>query len=174
VAQDPERLARFRREAQLLASLNHPNVAAIHGLEEANGHLFLVLELVEGEDLAERLKRGPIPVDEALAMAKQIAEALEEAHEKGIVHRDLKPANVKLTPDGKVKVLDFGLAKAWAGDPTSGSSADLSQSPTLAHTGTQAGLILGTAAYMSPEQARGRRSTNEPTSGLSAWCCSRC
>ena len=152
VAQDPERLARFRREAQLLASLNHPNVAAIHGLEEADGQLFLVLELVEGEDLAERLKRGPVPLDEAIAIAKQIAEALEEAHEKGIVHRDLKPANVKLTPDDKVKVLDFGLAKAWEGPGA--ASSDLSQSPTLAHTGTAAGLILGTASYMSPEQAR--------------------
>ncbi|HYN05409.1 MAG TPA: protein kinase [Vicinamibacteria bacterium] len=157
VAQDPERLARFRREAQLLASLNHPGIAAIHGLEEADGQLFLVLELVEGEDLAERLKRGPLPLDEALAIAKQIAEALEGAHEKGIVHRDLKPANVKLTPDGKVKVLDFGLAKAWSGGGASGtSSGDLSQSPTLAQTGTAAGLILGTAAYMSPEQARGK------------------
>ena len=115
------------------------------------------MELVEGEDLAERLKRGPVPVDEALAVARQIAEALEAAHEKGIVHRDLKPANVKLTPEGKVKVLDFGLAKAYAGDSAAGSSADLSQSPTLAQTGTQAGVILGTASYMSPEQARGRR-----------------
>ena len=158
VAQDPERLARFRREAQLLASLNHPGIAAIHGLEEADGQLFLVLELVEGEDLAERLKRGAMPVDEALSVAKQVAEAVEEAHEKGIVHRDLKPANVKLTPDGKVKVLDFGLAKAWSGnaDPLSGSAPALSQSPTLARTGTAAGLILGTAAYMSPEQARGK------------------
>jgi eukaryotic-like serine/threonine-protein kinase len=156
VAGDPERLARFEREARLLASLNHPNIAAIHGLEEADGKPFLVLELVEGEDLSERLKRGALPVDEALGIAKQIAEALEEAHEKGIVHRDLKPANVKLTPDGKVKVLDFGLAKAYGGDATSGSSADLSQSPTLAHTGTLAGAILGTAAYMSPEQARGK------------------
>ena len=157
VAQDPERLARFRREAQLLAALNHPNVAAIHGLEEAGGQLFLVLELVEGEDLGERLKRGPLPLDEAIGVAKQIAEALEGAHEKGIVHRDLKPANVKLTPDGKVKVLDFGLAKAWTGDGGGvTSSADLSQSPTLAQTGTAAGLILGTAAYMSPEQARGK------------------
>ena len=114
------------------------------------------MELVEGEDLAQRLKRGAIPVDEAIEIAKQIADALEEAHEHGIVHRDLKPANVKVTPDGKVKVLDFGLAKAYAGDATSGSSTDLSQSPTLAHTSTQAGVILGTAAYMSPEQARGR------------------
>ena len=157
VAGDPERLARFQREAQLLAALNHPHIAAIHGLEESDGKPFLVLELVEGEDLAERLKRGAIPVDETLAIAKQIAEALEEAHEKGIVHRDLKPANVKLTPDGKVKVLDFGLAKAWsANDLRSGSAPALSQSPTLAHTGTAAGLILGTAAYMSPEQARGK------------------
>ena len=156
VARDPERLARFRREAQLLAALNHPNVAAIHGLEEADGQPFLVLELVPGEDLAERLKRGALPADEALSIAEQIAGALEEAHEHGIVHRDLKPANVKVTPEGKVKVLDFGLAKAWAGEAASGSSADLSQSPTLAHTGTAAGLILGTAAYMSPEQARGK------------------
>ena len=115
-----------------------------------------MLELVPGEDLAQRLKRGPIPVDEALAIARQIAEALEEAHEKGIVHRDLKPANVKVTPDGRVKVLDFGLAKAYSSDASSGSAPDLSQSPTLAHTGTAAGLILGTAAYMSPEQARGK------------------
>jgi Tol biopolymer transport system component len=156
VARDEERLARFRREAQLLASLNHPNVAAIYGLEEADGQPFLALELVEGEDLATRLKRGAIPVDEALEIARQIAEGIEAAHEEGIVHRDLKPANVKLTPDGKVKVLDFGLAKAWAGDPVTGSSSGLSQSPTLAHAGTAAGLILGTAAYMSPEQARGK------------------
>jgi serine/threonine protein kinase len=156
VAQDEERLGRFRREAHLLAALNHPNIAAIYGLEEAEGKPLLALELVEGEDLKERLGRGAIPVDEALEIAAQIAEALEEAHGKGIVHRDLKPANVKLTPDGKVKVLDFGLAKAWAGDPAGGSSSDLSQSPTLAHTGTQAGVLLGTAAYMSPEQARGK------------------
>jgi serine/threonine-protein kinase len=163
LAQDPERLARFEREAKLLASLNHPNIAHVYGFESATleggaSVHFLAMELVPGEDLAERLKRGAIPVDEAIAIAKQIAEALEEAHEKGIVHRDLKPANVKLTPDGKVKVLDFGLAKAWAGEdgsPVSGSGA-LSESPTLAHTGTAAGLILGTAAYMSPEQARGK------------------
>ena len=162
LASDPERLARFEREAKLLASLNHSSIAHLYGFEEAalaggaKAHV-LVMELVEGEDLAERLKRGAIPVDEALAIAKQVAEALEEAHEKGIVHRDLKPANVKVTPDGRVKVLDFGLAKAWTGDAASGtSSADLSQSPTLARTGTAAGLILGTAAYMSPEQARGK------------------
>jgi len=156
VAQDAERLARFKREAQLLASLNHPNIAAIYGLDEAGDELFLVLELVEGEDLAERLERGAIPPDEALAIAKQIAEALEEAHGKGIVHRDLKPANVKLTPDGKVKVLDFGLAKAYASDASSGGSFDSANSPTMTHAATMAGVILGTAAYMSPEQARGK------------------
>ncbi|MCG6922854.1 MAG: serine/threonine protein kinase, partial [Acidobacteria bacterium] len=157
VAEDAERLARFKREAHVLASLNHPNIAAIYGLEEADGKPFLALELVEGEDLKERLARGAIPVEEALEIAEQIAEALEEAHSKGIVHRDLKPANVKLTPDGKVKVLDFGLAKAWGGDAGSGgSSIDQSQSPTLARTGTLAGVILGTAAYMSPEQAGGK------------------
>jgi serine/threonine protein kinase len=160
LASDPERLARFEREAKVLASLNHPGIAHLYGFEStgtADPTRFLVMELVEGEDLAERLKRGKVPVDEAIGIAKQVAEALEEAHEKGIVHRDLKPANVKLTPDGKVKVLDFGLAKAWSGEgPGATSSADLSQSPTLAHTGTAAGLILGTAAYMSPEQARGK------------------
>jgi Tol biopolymer transport system component len=158
LARDEDRLARFKREAHLLASLNHPHIAAIYGLEEADGKPFLALELVEGEDLKQRLARGPIPVDEALEIAQQIAEALEEAHGKGIVHRDLKPANVKLTPDGRVKVLDFGLAKAWAGDASGASSVPsaLSQSPTLARTGTIAGVILGTAAYMSPEQARGK------------------
>ncbi len=159
LAQDAERLARFEREAKLLASLNHPNIAHVYGFESAtlpdgSAEHFLAMELVPGEDLAERLKRGAVPVDEALTIARQIAEALEEAHEHGIVHRDLKPANVKLTPDGKVKVLDFGLAKAWEGPGA--ASSDLSQSPTLAHTGTAAGLILGTAAYMSPEQARGK------------------
>jgi serine/threonine protein kinase len=156
VAENAERLGRFEREAHLLAALNHPNVGAIYGLEEAEGKPFLVLELVEGEEVQQRLERGPIPIEEAIEIARQIAEGLEAAHDKGVVHRDLKPANVKLTPDGKVKVLDFGLAKAWAGDPVTGSSSDLSQSPTLAHTGTQAGVILGTAAYMSPEQARGK------------------
>jgi len=157
VAQDSERLARFRREAQLLAALNHPNIATIYGLEEAKGKSFLVLELVEGEDLKEHLERGAVPVDEALEIAEQIAQALEEAHNKGIVHRDLKPANVKITPDGKAKVLDFGLAKAWAGDDVGETaSAVMSESPTLTHAGTVAGVILGTAAYMSPEQARGK------------------
>jgi Tol biopolymer transport system component len=161
LAQDAERLARFEREAKLLASLNHTNIAHVYGfeaatLEDGSTAHFLAMELVEGQDLAERLMRGAIPLDEAVEIARQIAEALEEAHEHGIVHRDLKPANVKVTPDGKVKVLDFGLAKAYAGESAAGSRADLSQSPTLARTGTEAGIILGTAAYMSPEQARGR------------------
>jgi serine/threonine protein kinase len=151
---DPERVARFRREAQVLASLNHPHIAQIHGLEEANGTQFLVLELVDGESLDKRIARGPIPVDEALGIAKQIAEALEAAHEKGIIHRDLKPANIALTEDGHVKVLDFGLAKAV--DPTTPS--DLSMSPTITSPAmmTGVGVILGTAAYMAPEQAKGR------------------
>src|SRR6185436_9224869 len=153
---DAERVTRFRREAQVLAALHHPGIASIFGLEEDDGRLALAMEYVEGEDLAQRLERGPLPVDEALDVARQIAEALEEAHERGVVHRDLKPGNVKVTPDGKVKVLDFGLAKAWSPDPSSGSAPDLSQSPTLAHAGTAAGVILGTAAYMSPEQARGK------------------
>jgi eukaryotic-like serine/threonine-protein kinase len=155
LAHDPERLGRFKREATVLASLNHPNIAAIYGLDEMGDTLFLVLELVEGEDLAQRLTRGAIPPGEALAIARQIATALEEAHEKGIVHRDLKPANVKLTPDGKVKVLDFGLAKAYSGDSSGSGSSDSANSPTMTHAATTAGMILGTAAYMSPEQARG-------------------
>ena len=155
VAQDPERLARFQREATLLASLNHPHIAAIYGLEEEAGNPFLVLELVEGEDLAERLKRGPVPVGEALEIARQVAEALEEAHEKGIIHRDLKPANVKIREDGTVKVLDFGLAKAM--DPMATQSPVESHSPTKPSPAMSgAGVILGTAAYMAPEQARGR------------------
>jgi len=158
VAGDGDRLARFKREAQLLAALNHPNIAAIYGLEEAGGSPYLALELVEGDDLSTRIERGPVPADEALEIALQIAAALEEAHDKGIVHRDLKPANIKLTADGRVKVLDFGLAKALSGDPTgSVSNLNLTASPTMTGTmGTQAGVILGTAAYMSPEQARGR------------------
>ena len=161
-ARDPERLARFEREAQLLAQLQHPNIASIYGLEESGGVQALVLELVEGPTLAERLRHGPLPLDEALSVARQIAEAMEEAHEKGIVHRDLKPANVKVTPDGKVKVLDFGLAKAMDA-PGPSSVVDVGRSPTLMNSptmtaapGTQLGVILGTAAYMSPEQARGR------------------
>ena len=150
-AADPERLARFQREAQVLASLNNPNIAAIHGLEESDGVRALVLELVEGPTLADRIKQGPIPLDEALPIAKQIAEALEAAHEQGVIHRDLKPANVKVKDDGTVKVLDFGLAKALDPSPT----GDPSQSPTLTAAATQMGVIMGTAAYMSPEQARG-------------------
>src|SRR5450759_2943111 len=153
-ARDADRLARFRREAQLLASLNHPNIATIYNIEDSNNTTYLVMELVPGETLAERIKReGAVPVEEALAIAKQIAEALEAAHEKGIIHRDLKPANVKLTPEGKVKVLDFGLAKAFAGDA---STEDMGNSPTLSMAATMQGVILGTAAYMSPEKARGK------------------
>jgi len=155
-AKDRDRMARFSREAQVLASLNHPNIAAIHGLEEAGGKRALVMELVEGETLQERLHRGAMPLEEALSVAKQIADALEEAHEHGFIHRDLKPANVKITPKGTVKVLDFGLAKALEGEVGSGSSPDLSQSPTLSAAATAAGVIMGTAAYMSPEQARGQ------------------
>ncbi|MCB9378997.1 MAG: protein kinase [Holophagales bacterium] len=152
---DAERLARFEREAQLLAQLNHPNVAQIYGLETSGETHALVLELVEGPTLAEELKQGPLPLDEALAIARQIAEAFEEAHGKGIVHRDLKPQNVKVTEEGKVKVLDFGLARAI--DPgSSGSARDLAHSPTLTSAGTQLGVILGTAAYMAPEQAKGK------------------
>jgi serine/threonine-protein kinase len=149
-AQDAERIARFEREARVLASLNHPNIAAIYGLEDSAGQRLLVMELVPGETLAERIKRGAIPVEEALRIAAQITEALEAAHEKGVVHRDLKPANIKVTPDGKVKVLDFGLAKAFVG----GAAAEhISNSPTLSGT---PGVIMGTAAYMSPEQARSK------------------
>jgi serine/threonine protein kinase len=133
--------------------LNHSNIAAIHGLEESGGRSLLVMELVEGETLADRIARGPIAIDETLPIAKQICEALEAAHEKGIIHRDLKPANIKITPDGKVKVLDFGLAKAFEGEAP---NANISKSPTLSMAATNAGLILGTAAYMSPEQAKGR------------------
>ena len=148
---DPDRLARFEREAKVLASLNHPNIGAIYGLEKSGDTRALVLELIEGPTLADRIKKGPIPLDEALPIAKQIAEALEAAHEAGVIHRDLKPANIKVRDDGTVKVLDFGLAKAL--DPT--PEGDPSQSPTLTAAATQMGVIMGTAAYMSPEQARG-------------------
>ena len=151
-ATDPDRLARFQREAQVLASLNHPGIAAIYGIEEQDDTRALVLELVEGPTLAERISKGPIPIDEALPIAKQIAEALEAAHEAGVIHRDLKPANIKVREDGTVKVLDFGLAKALDTEP----AGDPSQSPTLTAAATQMGVIMGTAAYMSPEQARGR------------------
>ena len=153
-AHDHERLSRFQREAKMLAALNHTNIATIHGLEQSGDTSYLVMELVSGETLAERIKReGAVPVEEALAIAKQIAEALEAAHEKSIIHRDLKPANVKVTPEGKVKVLDFGLAKAFEGDAT---GEDIGNSPTLSMPATMQGVILGTAAYMSPEQARGK------------------
>jgi len=150
---DPQRLARFEREAKLLASLNHPNIAAIHSFEHADDIHFLVLELVPGETLAERVAKGPLPVEEALEVCRQIAEGVEAAHEKGVIHRDLKPANVKVTPEGKVKILDFGLAKAFEGETP---VTDISQSPTLTEEMTRAGVILGTAAYMSPEQAKGK------------------
>jgi len=152
-AADANRLARFKREAKLLASLNHPNIAAIHGIEDSSGAYVLVLELVEGPTLADRLSRGPVPIEEALPIAKQICDALEYAHERGIVHRDIKPANIKITPDDAVKVLDFGLAKAIESGP---ASFDISNSPTLSRLATQAGVLLGTASYMSPEQAKGK------------------
>jgi serine/threonine protein kinase len=150
---DPERLARFEREAKLLASLNHPNIATIYGLEQAEGKRFLAMELVEGETLAQRIEVGPLPLDETLDVGRQIAEGLEVAHEKGIIHRDLKPTNIKITLEDKVKILDFGLAKALAGEP---STPDATNSPTVTAAMTRAGVILGTAAYMSPEQAKGK------------------
>src|SRR6476620_10660443 len=152
---DPDRLARFRREAQVLAALNHPNIAAIYGFEDASDPPALVLELVEGATLAERLQEGPIPLQEALPIARQIAEALEAAHEQGIIHRDLKPANIKIRPDGTVKVLDFGLAKAL--EPVGAAGSAAVSSPTITSPAlTRMGVILGTASYMSPEQAKGR------------------
>ena len=151
-SRDADRVSRFQREAEVLAALNHPNIAGIYDLQEAHGSRYLMLELVEGETLADRIARGPIPVEEAIDIGKNICEALEAAHEKGIIHRDLKPANVKITPDGRVKVLDFGLAKAMPGTAT---ATMLSNSPTLI-SGTMGGTLVGTAAYMSPEQARGR------------------
>src|SRR3990172_4637258 len=153
-ARDAERVARFQREAKVLASLNHPNIAAIYGFEEVEGKRFLVMELVEGATLGDRLHDGAMSVEDALTVNRQIAEAVEAAHERGIIHRDLKPANVKITPDGAVKVLDFGLAKAMAEDDRSQSM--MANSPTITADFTRPGVILGTAAYMSPEQARGR------------------
>ena len=143
---------RFEREARLLAQLNHSNIATLHGLEEHDGQKFIVMELVEGETLAERIAKGPVPIDEAIPLFIQIAEGMEAAHEKNIIHRDLKPANIMIGPDGKPKILDFGLAKAFVGAEESVS--DSSQSPTLTK-GTALGVIMGTASYMSPEQARG-------------------
>ena len=163
-SRDTDRVSRFQREAEVLALLNHPNIAAIYDLQEVNDSRFLVLELVEGETLADRIARGCISVGEALSISKTICEALEAAHERGIVHRDLKPANIKITPEGKVKLLDFGLARICDEQPI----ADLSNSPTLM-SATSRGLILGTAAYMSPEQARGR--TVDKTTDIWALGC---
>ena len=154
LAVDADRLARFQREAEVLASLNHPNIAAIYGLEESGGMTALVMELVEGDDLSQRIARGAIPLDDALPIAKQIAEALEAAHEQGIIHRDLKPANIKVRGDGTVKVLDFGLARAM--DPAGASGVNVANSPTLTAHATALGMIMGTAAYMAPEQAKGK------------------
>jgi serine/threonine protein kinase/Tol biopolymer transport system component len=152
-ALDKERLARFEREARVLASLNHPNIATIHGLEKSDGQQLLVMELVDGETLAEHIKKGPLPAEEAMEVCRQIAEGLESAHEKGIIHRDLKPGNIKITSEGNIKILDFGLAKAYQEEP---EAIDLSKSPTITDRMTQPGVILGTAAYMSPEQATGK------------------
>jgi serine/threonine protein kinase len=152
-AADAERLARFEREARVLASLNHPNLATVFGVHDGQNTRFLAMELVPGEDLAQKLARGRLPVDEAVRIARQVAEGLDAAHERGVVHRDLKPANVKVTPEGTAKVLDFDLAKASLADSPAG---DPSLSPTMSWTGSTAGVLLGTAAYMSPEQARGR------------------
>src|SRR6188508_1214958 len=156
MASDADRLARFQREAEVLATLNHPNIAAVYGLERSGQTIALVMELVDGPTLADRIAQGAVPVDEALAIARQITEGLEAAHEQGIVHRDLKPANIKLRPDGTVKILDFGLAKAVEPAAVS-SSPGTSLSPTITSPAmTQLGMVLGTAAYMSPEQARGK------------------
>ena len=165
-SQDKERVARFEREAKLLASLNHPNIATLHGLEETGDTQFLVMEVIEGETLAQRIARGSVPIDETLALFKEIAEGLEAAHEKGVVHRDLKPANIKVTADGKPKILDFGLAKEYGRDA---SDANLSESPTMAR-GTATGVILGTAPYMSPEQARGKE-VDKRTDIWAFGCC---
>jgi eukaryotic-like serine/threonine-protein kinase len=162
-ARDAERVARFAREAQVLASLNHPSIAALYGLEDVEGVRWLVMELVAGPTLADRIAAGPIPLEDALPIAHKMAEALEYAHERGVVHRDLKPANVKVAPDGSVKLLDFGLAKAMAGDP---AAPDAAASPTLTAVATQAGVLLGTAAYMAPEQAKGLR--ERPTDAFPA------
>src|SRR5258705_3465916 len=151
-ASDGERVGRFEREAKMLAALNHPRIASLFGMEHVDGQHFLVMELVEGETLADRLRRGPMQVEDALPIAIQIAEGLEAAHDKGVVHRDLKPAHVKITPDGQVKVLDFGLAQVMENEPASGTAGN---SPTLSMMATQAGVIFGNAAHMSPGHAKG-------------------
>jgi serine/threonine-protein kinase len=163
-ARDTESMARFEREAKVLASLNHPNIASIYGLEESNGTRALVMELVEGPTFAERIRQGRIALEEVLTFAKQIADGLEYAHERGIIHRDLKPSNVKLTPESQVKLLDFGLAKALEGETV---EPELQNSPTLSAAATRTGVLLGTAAYMSPEQARGKR--RSPRRHLGLW-----
>ena len=174
-AAEPERMVRFEREAKTLAALTHPNIATVYGLHATPGSPgsgddpvpFIAMEYVAGEDLAERLARGPLPVDEAIEVAGKVARGMSAAHESGTIHRDLKPANVRMTPAGEVKVLDFGLARA--AEP--GAGADTMNSPTLTSAGTVAGVLLGTAAYMSPEQARGKHaSTGAPTSGRSVVC----
>jgi len=167
---DPERLARFQREAEILASLNHPHIAAIYDLADVEGSRVLIMELVEGETLAERIARGPIPIKDSLSIARTIAEAVEAAHEKGVTHRDLKPGNIKFTTDGDVKVLDFGLAKVRdaGGNPTS-----LATAATMM-TSSVPGVIVGTAAYMPPEQAGERKRTAPRTSGPSAACFTKC
>ena len=167
LARDPERVARFEREARLLASLNHPGIATLYGFEVSDHVHYLVMELVEGETLAERIARHPVPIEEAISLFKQIAEAIEAAHEKGIVHRDLKPANIKVTPESVVKVLDFGLAKAFVEE---NASSELSQSPTITRHATATGAIMGTAAYMSPEQARGK-TVDKRTDIWAFGCC---
>jgi eukaryotic-like serine/threonine-protein kinase len=170
-AADPDRLQRFGREAQTLAALNHPHIAQIYGLEDTGEGYALVMELVDGEDLAARVARGPMPMEDVVPVAKQIAEALEAAHEQGIVHRDLKPANVKIRSDGTAKVLDFGLAKVL--EPSSRSNVTaLANAPTMASPGamTSAGMVLGTAAYMSPADRGGRPRACQPCADVHAIC----
>ena len=172
LATDAARLARFTREAQTLAALNHPNIAQVHGLEEVGGVRALVMELVEGDELSAFIERGPMSIAEALPIARQIAEALEAAHDHGIVHRDLKPANIKVRGDGTVKVLDFGLAKVTEQTASATYGSDPS-APTFTRAATEADVILGTVAYMAPEQARGK-AVDRRAAGRLASCCSRC
>ena len=176
LAGDPDRLARFQREAEVLASLNHPQIAAVYGLEDAAGVKALVMELVEGPTLADRIAQGPIPLDEALSIARQISAGLEAAHEQGIIHRDLKPANIKVREDGAVKILDFGLAKlADAGVPGRGSQADLANSPTLtAAPMTGMGMILGTRRTCHPSRLGDAPWTSAPTCGRLVRCSTKC